>query len=650
MTRRSPQKVFTGMSVQFGVWSLDGSPEVADQARKASTLLTPYAVDGVSSFERAGILIHYLPFHTTAESHGEQPFVSPTGTVFTWDGRLDNRAELLRQIGAELSQNDPDVAIVAAGFRRSETASLANLVGDWALSIWNPVERSLLLARDFLGSRPLYYSHRRHRLTWSTVPDPLVSLDRAPEIDEEYVAGWLSLFPATHRTPFAGLSAVPPSSYVLFRNGTVSTKCFWNFDAGRSVRYGNDLQYEEHFRSLFLQSVGRRLRSDQPVLAELSGGMDSSSIVCVADKLLADGSVATPRLDTVSYYDDDEPNWNERPYFTMVEKQRGKTGCHIDVAAIQRTVFAYDDQRLACLPGSGGHPTRSALEFAACLQTNGNRVLLSGIGGDEVLGGVPTPVPELGDLLARGQLLRFFGQLLAWAIRKRQPVFHLFEQTIRRFLTADLPGLSEQAIQRPWLNPGFVIRHRRALGGYNIRWKIFGPRPSFQENLSTLDGLRRQLSCGAIPLEPRYEKRYPYLDRDLLEFLYAIPRDQLVRPRTRRSLMRRALSGIVPPEILDRKRKAFLVRGTMVSLAEQMPQLLATSHKMASTTLGITSPEGLARTFDQILQRQEINVSALTRMLNLEAWLKHLERCGYALRPKAGTRRTEDSPDPAPSG
>ena len=92
----------------------------------------------------------------------------------------------------------------------------------------------------------------------------------------------------------------------------------------REFVIGSDAEYEEHFRSVFAQSVRRRLRSDSPILAELSGGMDSSSIVCMADEIISRGQLATPRLDTLSYYDDSEPNWNERPYFSQVEEKRGR--------------------------------------------------------------------------------------------------------------------------------------------------------------------------------------------------------------------------------------------------------------------------------------------------------------------------------------
>ena len=114
-------------------------------------------------------------------------------------------------------------------------------------------------------------------------------------------------------------------------------------------------------------------------------------------------------------------------------------------------------------------------------------------------------------------------------------------------------------------------RHWAALTGYPSRTKLFGPLPSFQENVITLDALRRQLARTALPFEPPFEKRYPYLDRGLLEFMYAIPREQLVRPTQRRYLMRRALVGIVPDEILNRKTKAFVARSPMVAIANDGP-------------------------------------------------------------------------------
>ena len=172
-------------------------------------------------------------------------------------------------------------------------------LGDWALSVWDPIARSLILAKDPIGTRHLFYAAGQDQITWSTILDLLIPRDRPIKFEEEYIAGWVTLFPAVHLTPFAGIYGVPPSCFVRLRPRTRTTSQYWDFEPGKKIRYGKDEDYEDHFRTIFATSIHRRLRSDRPVLAELSGGMDSSSIVCVAD-LAVGGSVAeTPRLDTI---------------------------------------------------------------------------------------------------------------------------------------------------------------------------------------------------------------------------------------------------------------------------------------------------------------------------------------------------------------
>ena len=269
--------------------------------------------------------------------------------------------------------------------------------------------------------------------------------------------------------------------------------------------------------------------------------MDSSSIVCMADTIIAQGSAETARLDTISYYDDSEPNWNERPYFTKVEEKRGCTGCHIDVSKQEPFSLEMDSDCFAATPGSDtGLRSESSRQFTACMASQGNRVVLSGIGGDEVTGGVPTPTSELQDLIATGQIRMLARQLKAWALNKRKPWFHLFFDAVRDFFPLDLFPLPDYRRPAPWLNEAFVKRNRAALLGYDTRLKLFGPLPTFQQNVSTLEALQRQLACAPPPTEPVYEKRYPYLDRTFLQFMYSIPREQFVRPGHRRSLMRRA--------------------------------------------------------------------------------------------------------------
>jgi asparagine synthase (glutamine-hydrolysing) len=609
------------MSVQFGRWNFDGQPPCREYIERAVRTLVPYGPDGQNSYSKGGLTIVYRAFHTTRESRGEvQPYESRSGAVITWDGRLDNRAELRQQLDRRIVSDCPDILIVDAAYEKWGTQCFAKLIGDWALSIWNPNGQSLILATDPIGTRHLYYLVHDAQVTWSSLLEPLVLYaDQPLKLNEEYIAGLLSFFPAPQLTPYIGIHAVPPSSFIQVEYRTQRVRKYWDFNPGQRIFYQTDEEYEEHFRSAFRDAVRRRLRSDTPVLAELSGGMDSSSIVCLADTIVGREEAETSRLDTVSYFDDSEPNWDERPYFEKVEEKRRRVGHHIDVSVKQKTEPSSSNCRFAVTPGSGEPAGR---EFAACILSGGNRVLLSGIGGDEVTGGVPTPMPELEDLLARARFSQLKHRLKVWALNKRVPWFHLLFKAAGRFLPLPLIGVPEYKRPAPWLDPGFVKRQRRALQGYEDRLRLFGPLPAFQENLTTLDGLRRQIACDPLPPPPLYEKRYPYLDRSLLEFLYAIPREQQVRPGQRRSLMRRALVGIVPDEILNRKRKAYVSRAPLASISQEWTHLEDISRKMVSSAIGIVDQQRFLEALSNARRGHEVLVVTLMRTIAIEGWLR----------------------------
>jgi asparagine synthase (glutamine-hydrolysing) len=622
------------MSVQFGRWNFEGEPPAPEYIERVNAALAPYGPDSDESYSNGALTILYRAFHTTEESLREkQPCICPSGAVITWDGRLDNRSELINELRDSLTVNPTDVAIVAASYEKWGAECLGKLIGDWALSIWNPGEHSVLLAKDPIGTRHLYYSSDRDHATWSTILDPLVrGVGKSYVLNMEYIAGWISFYAAPHLTPFLGIHAVPPSSSVLIRPGKLTVGRYWDFDPGARIRYSTDAEYEEHFRDVFTKAVQRRLRSNRPVLAELSGGRDSSSIVCIADTVIARGQADAPRLDTISYYDDSEPNWNERPYFTKVEEKRGRAGWRIDVSQQDPEVKHVPHPDLGplnnCSLANPGNDGRSSPQFRACLASQGNRVMLSGIGGDEVMGGVPTATPEIEDLLARAQFGALAHQLRVWALQLKKPWFHLLFRGAREFFPPGLFGLPRYMRPAPWLQSQFVRHNRLALAGYLSRTKLLGPLPTFQSNVGTLEGVQRELACKTLPLEPPYEKRYPYLDRGLLEFIFAIPREQLVRPTQRRSLMRRALVGIVPDEILNRKTKAFVVRSPRVAISRDWAQLVEITENMLSSSLGIVDSERLYAALQKARRGEELPMITLTRTLRLEGWLKHLRAMG----------------------
>jgi len=251
------------------------------------------------------------------------------------------------------------------------------------------------------------------------------------------------------------------------------------------------------------------------------------------------------------------------------------------------------------------------------------------------MGGVPLPTPELADLLARVQIRALTRQLKLWALEKRKPWLHLFLETVNGFLPSGFVRLPKHLRPAPWLDGDFARRNRNALRGYPVRTKLLGPLPSFQDDLSALNGLRRQLESDFIPADCCFEKRYPYLDRDLLEFIYAIPRQQLIRPGQRRSLMRRSLIGIVPDELLNRRRKAFVARAQVVAVSEDWPDLVMKITHMVSASMGIVHRESFVNALMRARNGEEVPMIPMLRTLALEFWLRRIE--AHRIREKDST-------------
>ena len=606
------------MSVLFGMWNLDGRAVDPVETARMRRMLEPHAPDGFTTCVKGAFVMLYGALHITEESrHERQPFTSPAGTFLMWDGRLDNRAELLPNIDSS-SPNNSDLSIVSSLWEHRGTDCLGGLIGDWSLSVFNYYERSLFLAKDFLGTRPLFYFRCDRCVAWSTLLEPLIALAGKLTLSEEYVAGWLAGFPDADRTPYREICAVPPACFVRITQHSTKVERYWDFRPG-PLRFKSDAEYEERFRALFFESVRRRLRCDAPILAELSGGMDSSAIVCAADRLAQKEEL--PQVETASFFDDSEPNWNEAPFFAAVEAQRGRAGFHLNVASDGR-LLPERDGSLPVTPAHGAKPSESQALFSDFLAKGQFRVLLSGVGGDEFTGGVPTGIPELSDLIRRGHLRTFLRQAFLWSMVSRKPLVHVLGKTFRHFLPQLWNSRSRMQWPMPWVELGFLTRNHRALRVEATRFRWFGALPSFQENLHALDGLRRQIACAELPTSALYEKRYPFLDRDLLEFLFNIPREQLVRPNQRRSLLRRALRGIVPDVVLNRPRKAFVVTSLLKTFASDWTRVSQLVESMSLESRGIVDSKVLVRTLDQARRGEDVPLLSLTRVLRLEWWLQ----------------------------
>ena len=609
------------MSILAGIYRPEGNAMEENELMRLSGATDRYASDGTFVRANGPVGMVFQPFYTHERSGLEcGPVAEEHGDMLTFDGRLDNHSELRQQLNIAAADT-PDSIIVLKAFERWGEHCFRRLIGDWSLALWSHSERSLYLARDHAGTRTLYFEQREGTLRWSTYLEPLVS-NGQHSLDDDYVACYLACQPIRNLTPYQGITAVPPAHYLVFRGGEPKRLAHWNWMQRERLLYKNPNDYDEQFISLFRQSVERRTGDGTPILAELSGGVDSSSIVCMSDYLRRTNTAApNALLDTLSYYDDTEPNWNERPIFTAVEAKRGTSGIHIDTAAFGRVFEPASSGYLQ--PGKDNNSSLQDDSLHSLLGERGFRVILSGMGGDELLGGVPAAHPELADHLVAGRFRTLLARGVEWSLPNRTPLLHLIVSTVNYCIDSYRhPALDRDRIP-PWLPSSLTSRCQRLESNAIERTSTIGLRPSAIENGQTWWHIMETLPHLFQGRVHRPEYRYPYLDRDLVEFLHRVPRHVLAQPGRRRAMMRRALRNIVPPEVLERRRKGFLIRKRLISMRankDAFDRLLADSIVLRRFSI---DRGRLLWALDQTLQGQDIRWwPAIDRFVLLELWLR----------------------------
>jgi asparagine synthase (glutamine-hydrolysing) len=393
---------------------------------------------------------------------------------------------------------------------------------------------------------------------WATDLLPLVEYGQVDlALDEHYIAQFLVQSIETHRTPYVNIRAVEPGHVMVFREGRLrKNEWHWKPDPKKEIRYRTDGEYEEHFYALFRQSVKARLQSDgRPVWADLSGGLDSSSIVCMADDILAKGGAECPRVDTWTAVNGESILTNELPYVRLVEEKRGREGFHLredelwfkGILEIKEPVLI--PQALLCIP----ERFRMLQEQ---MDAAGARVRLNGHGGDHLLWKLSEPSVEIADALRRGRVFELHRLVRVWSAAMRIPYVQvLFKYGIAKLLPE--PVARSFRPERMGLR---FLRDRRVAARYR-REPPFPPdrfgcrsvRGRMQS--SVLLAAIRFVASEPMPSSLRAEVRYPFLSRPLAEYLFAVPHSQKQRPHESRSLMRRAFRELLPHGIGLRETK-----------------------------------------------------------------------------------------------
>lgn len=504
-------------------------------------------------------------------------------------------------------------ASVLALYEQRGVEGLRRLTGDWSLVIHDATRQAIILASDHAGTRPLYYFHSTESVHWDTSLPRLATRTGQRALNSDYVAEYLATGFAVNSTPYGEVRPVPAGRALTISGRGVDTTVLWTPPAETSIRFGTDAGYEDVFRALFEEAVAVRLQIAGPVAAELSGGLDSSSIVCMADRLIASGEAAASGLITFNYIAPDSP---DRPYMAEVEHQcRTARSVHIDAQE-----FPFLTERI----DSKSRPTFSETRLARVrrhMESAGSSVLLTGQLGDLVTGNLVDDSIQAADHLRQARLGAAIGETFAWSRSLRLPVYSVFWNAIRAAFGAGLPRHGANGGEDS-LTPAFRSRARQLARRRMADCAPAGAAPSCRKRIFGLGQLfgSRFFECPD-PLRGLLYS-HPYTHRPLLDFLLAIPPAMLCRPGEPRRLMRRALRGIIPPAVSRRRSKGnyegmFLraMRGCAAGFAEAPESMLLVRR-------GYIESRSAGARLSRLIQGAQCNAGQLRQIILLELWLR----------------------------
>ena len=490
-----------------------------------------------------------------------------TGVVFTGDVRIDNRGDLLREL--DLRRERLDSEIVMAAYERWGENCAARIIGDFAFALWDPRRRRLFCARDVFGIRPFYYSFQPGRFfAFGTEMRPLFTLPEiSRDVNEPKLADWFDVLMEDHgETLYRDVLRLPAAHSLTVGPAGLRVSRYWELDRHGELRLGSDEEYLEAYRDHLTAAVRSRIPDHGPVGSMLNGGLDSSSIACIAADALS--SRGEGPLHTFSTIFSDVMESDERPYIDAVLAKGGfdphfrEGGRQTPLGDLYELLERHE------------HPFCAANTFlvaglAEAAQGHGVKVLLDGFAGDSTISHGMHYLHELahGFHLARlAREVRGFGPQLgrpAWkaygqlvwskGVKSRAP--NWCRELSRLARAADLGSSAETILRSEFAARVNADRAPSAEA-------IFGPIATSR------DQHFYELATGTIPdateivdkVGATYdlEIRFPFLDRRLADFCLSLPPDQKLRSGWTRYIHRQALGGVLPEMVRWRHDKGNL--------------------------------------------------------------------------------------------
>lgn len=531
-----------------------------------------YAPDGRPLVYAAGAVALGIRLHRLLpeDAFDRGPVVDCDGRVLIADIRIDNRDALCRDLGlnpADARQTS-DSGLLSLALARWDEDALNRVVGDLAFAQWDPARRRLLLARDFLGQRPLHYHQGDGFVALASMPKGLHALAQVPRAPDRAAAtGFLAHIPESDGSSFfEGVAKVPPGHVVVLDQRGATVRRYWTPD-DRPLRLPSRQDYTDAVREQFDLAVASRLRgASGRVAAHLSGGLDSSSVTATAARQLAGTGrivayTSVPREGFVSHRpgiaDEGPLAAAVAAMYSNIEHVRIRAGATSPLDALGRNAFLYERPYLNLCNGVW----IDAINDDA--RRRGLRVLLCGTLGNATFSfdGM-TLLPEL---LARGRLNQLAGEAV-FLLRKGTRAGSIAAAALGPFLPRPLwkaiqrlrghaDGLASYSAIHPAAASDAALTDRAAATGVDFTYR---PRRHVRATqlwmLGRVDlGNYNKGTLGGWGLD----RRDPTADRRLVEMCLRLPASQYLHRGVRRSLARELASDRLPPAVLNETRKGF---------------------------------------------------------------------------------------------
>lgn len=550
------------MSAILGLLYFDGRQVSDEVLQPALDAVACYGGDRTGMWLGGAVGLGAQVLHLTPESlHDAQP--STRGEcVIVADARIDNREDLFDRLGIAPAEREamPDSVLILRAYERWGDECPGYLVGDFAFAIWDGRARSLFCARDHVGARPLYFCRTAHLFAFCTDVRGLLALPDVPgDIDEEEVGRYLRnpLHVSNRRTFFRVIDKLPFGRWMRITVEGVRERSYWEPFDQPTLRLGSEQAYAEQLRALVTEAVAARVRTSFGVAAHLSGGLDSSAVTALAarelrargGRLLAGITWSPARSEA---YPEEERD--ERIRIEQVCRQEGITPYYPEVSVDDLRAFM--DRDVGVYTTVGLVSEWVALRGVGAL---GVRTILSGWGGDEAV--TFNGRGYLAELLRSGRwvtLSRLLGRHFASHPRRlaRAVLFNLLIPQVPDALYGHLAHLFERRFPPSFVHPDFAAR-------LNV---FDGPVPGLARERAGVRQTQRGLFHHghlAVRMEAwavwgashRIVYSYPLTDRRVLAFAYALPPDLFWRKGYVRYLFRKAMDGVLPPEVLWEKSK-----------------------------------------------------------------------------------------------